>query len=256
MGAVIATQEGDIVAMGCNEVPKAGGGLYWDGDPYDSRDFRLGYDSSTKAKIEILSDVINRLCDNKWLSKQKRNQNVETLVKEGLLGCTEGIMVDSQLMDLLEFGRCVHAEMAALMDAIRRGVTVEDCALYSTTFPCHMCATHLIAAGLNRVVYIEPYPKSRAEELYPKSIAVDKAPERDKMLKFEAFAGIAPRSYMTLFTAPKRKNKDGEIITWEAKDEFARVGRFVASYLQIETKVVEWLLEELASKDIVFVKSK
>src|SRR5438093_13770043 len=29
VGAAISTDEGDIVAVGTNEVPKAGGGLYW-----------------------------------------------------------------------------------------------------------------------------------------------------------------------------------------------------------------------------------
>jgi deoxycytidylate deaminase len=31
------------------------------------------------------------------------------------------------------------------------------------SFPCHMCARHIIATGLREVVYIEPYPKSVAK---------------------------------------------------------------------------------------------
>ena len=70
------------------------------------------------------------------------------------------------LDDLLEFGRMVHAEMAALMDAARRGISVKGCLMYVTTFPCHMCARHIIAAGIQKVIYIEPYPKSKVGELY------------------------------------------------------------------------------------------
>ena len=42
--------------------------------------------------------------------------------------------------------------------------------MYVTTFPCHNCAKHIIAAGLERVVYLEPYPKSRAKTLYDEDI--------------------------------------------------------------------------------------
>ena len=41
VGAVIATRDGDVIAVGSNEVPKAGGGLYWAGDSPDLRDFQL-----------------------------------------------------------------------------------------------------------------------------------------------------------------------------------------------------------------------
>ena len=256
VGAVISTTEGDIVAIGCNEVPKPMGGLFWEGDSGDSRDFMVGYDAATKSRIELLTDVLNILRENSWLSVQKRKKNVESLVKQELLDEKTGLMKDSQLMDLLEFGRSVHAEMAALMDASRRGVSVEGCTLYTTTFPCHLCAKHIIAAGISRVVYVEPYPKSRAEDLYPKSISVNKPADRPDMVKFEAFAGIASRLYMTLFEAPTRKEDEGNIVQWKPIDENARVGRFVASYLQIETKAVEWLLEEMASRDIAFTKSK
>jgi hypothetical protein len=33
----------------------------------------------------------------------------------------------------------VHAEMAAITDAVRSGVSTQGCILYTTTFPCHDC---------------------------------------------------------------------------------------------------------------------
>lgn len=45
VGAVIATADGEIIAAGCNEVPKAGGGAVWEGRPEDRgrdrRDFTV-----------------------------------------------------------------------------------------------------------------------------------------------------------------------------------------------------------------------
>ncbi len=43
-------------------------------------------------------------------------------------------MDNTRIMSVIEFGRCVHAEMSALMDAARRGVKVDDSILFSTTF--------------------------------------------------------------------------------------------------------------------------
>jgi len=254
VGAVITTPEGGIVAAGCNDVPKAGGGLFWADDSHDDRDHTWGYEAGSKARIDILGEVVKELREHGWLASSKRKRKIETLVKDELIGGKLPILRESQLMDLLEFGRSVHAEMAALMDAACRGVAVKGCTLYSTTFPCHICARHIIAAGIDRVVYIEPYPKSRAEDLYPKSVTVNAEGVLPDRVRFEAFAGIAPRSFMTLFEAPKRKDDEGKILHWEPLDENARVGRFVASYLQMETKAVEWLLSALARKRIKFVK--
>lgn len=57
VGAAISTKDGDIIAVGCNEVPRAFGGLYWPGDLGEDRDFRRGYDSSAKSKTDILAEI-------------------------------------------------------------------------------------------------------------------------------------------------------------------------------------------------------
>src|SRR5205807_7878392 len=108
---------------------------------------------------------------------------------------------------LLEFGRIVHAEMAAICDAAMRGVPIRDSTLYCTTFPCHMCARHIIAAGISRVVYIEPYPKSRAKKLYKRAIQVDQDRSADQdAVKFEAFVGVAPTRFLDLVEMISRKD--------------------------------------------------
>ena len=73
-----------------------------------------------------------------------------------------GALKDAAVMDLTEYGRVVHAEMHALCDAARLGKAIKGATLYCTTFPCHNCTKHILAAGIRRVVYIEPYPKSLA----------------------------------------------------------------------------------------------
>ncbi len=63
---------------------------------------------------------------------------------------------DAQIMDIIEFGRMIHAEMSALTDAARLGRSTKDATLYCTTYPCHLCAKHIVAAGIMRVVFLLP----------------------------------------------------------------------------------------------------
>jgi deoxycytidylate deaminase len=58
VGAAIFTEGGEIVCLGSNEVPKAGGGTYWSDDEFDDREYRRGYDSNDKRKNELLREVI------------------------------------------------------------------------------------------------------------------------------------------------------------------------------------------------------
>lgn len=61
VGASIASPLGEILCVGCNEVPKANGGLYWADDAPDHRDFREGYDSSEKFKRAIAVQLVQKL---------------------------------------------------------------------------------------------------------------------------------------------------------------------------------------------------
>lgn len=253
VGAAISTIDGDIVAVGCNEVPRAFGGLYWSDDPGEDRDFRRGYDSSTKSKTDILSEIVEKFSSGGWLSEDRKRQDVPSLVKELLHG--NGILRDTQIARLLEFGRPVHAEMAALMDAARRGVEVRGCTLYTTTFPCHICARHVIASGVDRVVYVEPYPKSATKDLYSDSVAIDAPYVVSDRVRFESFVGIAPVRYMTLFEMQgKRKDPSGSAIAWSKAKANPRIKRFVLSYLLIEEELTGDVLPALLrNKGIAWV---
>jgi tRNA(Arg) A34 adenosine deaminase TadA len=118
-------------------------------------------------------------------------------------------MKDSQFMDALEYGRIIHAEMSAITDAARLGMPVKDATLFCTTFPCHMCAKHIVASGLKRVVFLEPYPKSLASDLHSDSIDVEGGPRGNyslfKSVKFEHSFGVTPRRYRELFERSRRK---------------------------------------------------
>ena len=148
VGAVIASIDGDVVAVGTNEVPRVTGGLTRDGDSPDRRDIKeFKRDPSIQHKKDLVKDLLEVL---------QKHLRMETDSVEDLSRLVESGVMKSKLMGIQEFGRQVHAEMAALLDAAMRGVAVKGNVIYVTTFPCHNCAKHIIAAGLRAVVFLEP----------------------------------------------------------------------------------------------------
>ena len=68
--------------------------------------------------------------------------------------------------------------------------------LYGTTFPYYNCAQHIVAAGIGRVVYIEPYEKSLAFQLHNDSMS---SSDTDSKVVIEPFQGVAPARYNVFF---------------------------------------------------------
>ncbi|HKM08935.1 MAG TPA: cytidine/deoxycytidylate deaminase family protein [Candidatus Methanomethylophilaceae archaeon] len=77
-----------------------------------------------------------------------------------------------------ELCRGVHAEQNAVIQAAYFGVSVKDSTIYTTTYPCSMCAKMLINAGVVEIVYNEGYPDDLSKDLIEESgILVRKYPE-------------------------------------------------------------------------------
>jgi deoxycytidylate deaminase len=231
VGAVITTSDGEIISAGCNEVPKAGGGAVWEGREEDIgkdyRDFRMTYDSTARWQREMLSEIFERFSKAGWLDPKLRDTPSETLAARALFEGPNAALKGTRPASTLEFGRIVHAEMSAITDGARRGLAVKGATLYCTTFPCHMCARHIIAAGIKQVMYIEPYPKSLAKELYDQSIRVDRDSTADAdAVEFKPFVGIAPRRYLEFFAMPRRKDSRDHVIQWTPARAQPRVKQF------------------------------
>jgi deoxycytidylate deaminase len=242
VGAAIATGEGDVVAVGTNEVPKAGGGQYWEGDVPDARDFMLGRDSSDRLKWSNLGELLEKFSKaGGWLADDKVALSPEERVRTAL-----PVVKGARLMQPLEFGRAVHAEMAAIVDSAKRGVAVRNCTLYTTTFPCHECARHIIASGVRRVVFIEPYAKSLAAHLHEDAISVDSAIEIEGMVSFDPFVGVAPRRYNELFTMLEdRKTADGSVVLWNPAHALPRLSESPWVYVRSEKEALALLFDAM-----------
>jgi deoxycytidylate deaminase len=243
VGAAISTAEGDVIAIGCNDVPKAGGGLYWAGNDPDARDFRQGFDSAARFKNKIIGELTAKLLSAGWTPPAGRPCQPKALAE---WMTRDDAFKGTRLQNLLEYGRAVHAEMAAITDAVRRGVSIKGAILYSTTFPCHLCARHIVSSGIARVVYIEPYVKSLAEELYSDSLTVDAEHALETKVAFEPFVGISPGFYELAFRLQpgSRKDPHGNAKDWIPGMAEPKLKHFASTHLSIEDKVLSAVLPE------------
>jgi deoxycytidylate deaminase len=120
--------------------------------------------------------------------------------------------MESGVNNLIEFSRSVHAEMEAIVSVARLGSgSTMNGTLFTTTFPCHNCARHIVAAGIMTVFYVEPYSKSLALELHSDSISLSETSQGK--VKFLQYQGFAPRTSLRLFSsAGKERKKDGSYV--------------------------------------------
>jgi deoxycytidylate deaminase len=115
---------------------------------------------------------------------------------------------DSQLRSLIEFSRAVHAEMHALLSAgATHGSEVQGGKLFVTTYPCHSCARHIVAAGIEEVYFLEPYRKSLATKLHSDAIT-DRETDKNKV-RIMPFDGVAPSRFLKFFSSHENGRKDG-----------------------------------------------
>jgi len=239
VGAVIAREQ-QIIATGANDTPKYGGGQYWaEVDPEtgevkdfsDGKDYTREKDSNKAAQQEMIKEISDSLLDASIINKDCKSE-------------LETILGQSRIADLTEFGRVVHAEMEAILSCSRIGISTVNSTLYCTTFPCHNCAKHIIDAGITRVLYVEPYPKSRALDLHSEAISLKTSPDEQSgegSVTFEPFTGVGARRFLDLFSMSlgkgaklKRKNKQGETIEWSKESAVARTPLLPKSYLDVE----------------------
>lgn len=211
VGAAIATPGGSVVALGTNEVPVPGGGSHWEEDGPGNRDFEITDIDTNRRQYEQLAARLSERIDEslgrlgaEMVSEGSGDAEAFEQLRRRAHEVLGEDLRSAGLGELTEFGRAVHAEMNALLDAARRGVSVQDLTLYSTTFPCHNCARHIIGAGIARVVFVEPYPKSRAGQLHEDALEIEISGTEGSRISFTPFVGVAPRRYLEFFDAAQR----------------------------------------------------
>ncbi len=94
----------------------------------------------------------------------------------------------------LDYCRALHAEENAIVNLARNGhsVSLRDCILYTTTYPCRMCANKIVNLGIQQIVYLEPYPDEAAKSIL-----------RQGGVKDIFFNGVTFRAYFRVYGEEK-----------------------------------------------------
>lgn len=255
VGAAITAKSGEVIATGCNDVPMAGGGLYSHSSNQDMRcihqEGRQCFNDLHKRKLQkdvgaIIDQVL--LAEDAELGDDGKPIRLHKKRREKLL---DAIYKQTRIKDLIEYSRSVHAEMDAIVSIARIGSSgLEGATLYTTTFPCHNCARHIVASGIMKVFYVEPYEKSLAKELHADAIAFEieeTKEENPKRVEFLHFEGVAPRQFHSMFRADGRKNSEGKFVPIRVQSADKAIPEYLDGYQDFETKAVEHLEEELAA---------
>lgn len=223
VGAALMDGNGNVIATGTNEVPRAGGGTYGSclADQHNviGKDHRCFIDGGKCRNTEEQNTIIREMLA--VVQKIEETEVGPSLVQE---------IRKTRIGQLIEFSRAIHAEMDAILSAARQGIAITGSKLYVTTFPCHNCARHIVAAGIDEVQFIEPYLKSRALPLHGDVITTDRdgwsPPGLNKdntsqdnggqshQVLFHSFVGVAPRFYRRAFYKDRdlKNNSTGELL--------------------------------------------
>jgi len=141
--------------------------------------------------------------------------------------------------------------LAIIQGGQKAGDKIKNGKLYTTTYPCHNCARHIVAAGIREVYYIEPYRKSLAIKLHNDSLTEDE--EIKDKVRILMFDGVAPRRYLEFFKmSPNSRKTNGIMNKPNKKTIFPRATISLQAIPILEKRVVDNLVE----KDVLKVDNE
>ncbi|MCW3160818.1 anti-phage dCTP deaminase [Chryseobacterium oryctis] len=242
VGACIIDSNNNLLSTGWNDVPKYGGNLYSSsGTSLDNRCYNKGYCSNDAHKERLVENIIDGFLTNDKIKAIFKDDNGD--LKDDLLNEVKKSIKDTKVKDLIEFSRSVHAEMHAIIQGSQTtGDKMIGGKLFCTTYPCHNCARHIVAAGIEEVYFIEPYVKSLCLTLHSDSMTEnEKETNKVKILMFD---GVAPRRYLTFFTNfAERKDKKGKLIRSNYKNISPKTAKSLQALSTLEQQAVHSLAQ-------------
>ncbi len=237
VGAAIVSKSGDLLAVGWNDVPKFGGGLYE--EPLKEKDFldarcfkwKQGLCHNDERKANLIDNIIAKLLDKRVIKKGTDITPIRKALKE------------TELSSIIEYSRSIHAEMEAIISVARNGgKSILDSILYTTTYPCHNCARHIVVSGIREVYYIEPYPKSLADSLHEDTISSDERNSATQVI-FRQYEGVAPKNILKLFNSRIERKQSGKVILFDRKRQEPIYRPHLDSFTIYEAQIVKQLRE-------------
>lgn len=200
VGAVVI-DSGYVVGSGWNDTDEGRIGCIYrhreDVENTDNRSFPLCQNEDYDVFCEIIKDS-DQSGSSSFCYKDEYEKLLSTKTSKN--GSSKG---KGSKFKLLQYCRALHAEENALLQAAKiGGVGLKDATIYTTTFPCELCAKKILQVGINKVVYCEPYPQTLSLDVFFK----------EGLLKPEIipFEGVKSPSYFRLFK-PRIDIKDMQV---------------------------------------------
>lgn len=139
VGAIIVDNYGNIFSSGYNEVP------------VDQRPCKAEWG---KCYRQVLRDEFAKDVDIIIEDPNKQDEIKELFHNK---------------FKILDYCRALHAEENAILNVARWGSSaLKGATLYTTTYPCNLCANKIVQVGITGVVYLEPYPMQEAKAILDK----------------------------------------------------------------------------------------
>ena len=167
VGALIVDEEGNVISSGFNEVPR-----------------------QSRPCIQEFG-----WCGRKviWqnISKKLQKEFPDLVDKHDAI--TKFLRGELKMLDNC---RSLHAEENAIVNLAKNGrsIPLESCTLYTTTYPCRLCANKIVNLGLGHVIYLEPYPDIEAKKILGGT---------GDQVKDEFFEGITFKAYARVYGEKK-----------------------------------------------------
>lgn len=159
VGAVIVDTNGNVFSSGYNEVPATHQSCL--------SEYGACYRDGLKKKFKEDLDAI--------LKKEKDKLEVYNKFKSSF--------------KILDYCRALHAEENAILNVARAGASavLSTSTLYTSTYPCNLCANKIAQVGIKEVVYFEPYPMPEAKKILA-----------DQKVTQTPFSGVTYNGYFRL----------------------------------------------------------
>lgn len=159
VGAVIVDANGNVFSSGYNEVPSS--------NKTCLNEYGACYRDTLKNNFNTsLTNIVKR-------SKE------QTAVYD----------VFKKSFKILDYCRALHAEENAILNVARVGAStvLSESTLYTSTYPCNLCANKIAQVGIKNIVYFEPYPMPEAKKILS-----------DKKVTQTPFSGVTYNGYFRL----------------------------------------------------------
>lgn len=223
VGAVIVGQRGYIIGAGWNDVGSGQMpcGLRRFSDVDETYAFPIAVKGEEKVFSSFLAESSGGFQDHCYCFKDEYSKYQTQKRVNKLLGDSESPLMEwieenhinstalENLSEIasknlsikrLEYCRALHAEEnAILQSSIIGGIGIEGSTIYTTTFPCELCAKKIYQSRIKKVIFTEPYPESISEDVFFK--------DGSHFVELEQFEGVKSYSYYRLYKSTVDKKE-------------------------------------------------